>query len=295
MNTPFTPPQERAAWHKLQALAQAELPHLRELLADQSSGRASSLQLNAAGLQLDAARQQVTPEVLQALLELATESGVLEQAEAQRRGDAINSTENRAVLHMALRGADMPEPPWGAEISAAVRQELDRFLDAAERIRDGRWRGHRGQRIANVINIGIGGSDLGPRMAVQALDAYASNEVRVHFVSKPDAWALHSLLRWCKPDNTLFIVQKMKDKVCIFRALNADVARNFVDNAARFVQWAYRKVKMDYGVTFFKGEAIHRLIKALYKIQPNKDVAYEIANMASGKKRAIVQFGPRRK
>jgi len=95
--------------------------------------------------------------------------------------------------------------------------------------------------------------------------------------------------------NTLFIVQKMKDKVCIFRALNADVARNFVDNAARFVQWVYRKVKMDYGVTFFKGEAIHRLIKALYKIQPNKDVAYEIANMASGKKRAIVQFGPRRK
>ena len=207
MNTPFTPPQQRAAWKRLQALADQSLPHLRELLADPASARAASLQLEVAGLQLDASRQQVTPEVLQALLDLAAESGVLEQAQAQRQGLPVNATENRAVLHMALRGADMPDAPWGSAVSDAVRQELDRFLDAAERIRDGRWRGHRGQRIANVINIGIGGSDLGPRMAVQALDAQGSNEVRVHFVSNPDAWALHSLLRWCKPDSTLFIVQ----------------------------------------------------------------------------------------
>ena len=208
MTHPFTPPQERAAWKRLQALADGPLPHLRKLLAEPAdASRHDSLQLEAAGLRLDASRQQVTPAVLQALLDLAAESGVLEQAEAQRRGEAINATENRAVLHMALRGADMPDAPWGQAISDAVRSELDRFLDAAERIRDGRWRGHRGQRITNVINIGIGGSDLGPRMAVQALDAYASHEVRVHFVSNPDAWALHSLLRWCKPDSTLFIVQ----------------------------------------------------------------------------------------
>ena len=207
MMNPFTPPQQRAAWKRLQTLADQSLPHLRELLADPASARQASLQLEVAGLQLDASRQQVTPEVLQALLELAAESRVLEQAQAQRQGLPVNATENRAVLHMALRGADMPDAPWGAEISDAVRQELDRFLDAAERIRDGRWRGHRGQRITNVINIGIGGSDLGPRMAVQALDAYASHEVRVHFVSNPDCWALHSLLRWCKPDSTLFIVQ----------------------------------------------------------------------------------------
>ncbi|WP_202428058.1 glucose-6-phosphate isomerase [Malikia spinosa] len=204
---PFTPPQQRAAWKRLQTLADQSLPHLRELLADPAGERQASLQLEVAGLQLDASRQQVTPEVMQALLELAAESRVLEQAQAQRQGLPVNATENRAVLHMALRGADMPDAPWGAEISDAVRQELDRFLDAAERIRDGRWRGHRGQRISNVINIGIGGSDLGPRMAVQALDAQASHEVRVHFVSNPDCWALHSLLRWCKPDSTLFIVQ----------------------------------------------------------------------------------------
>ncbi|PRD66331.1 glucose-6-phosphate isomerase, partial [Malikia granosa] len=204
---PFTPPQQRAAWKRLQQLADQPLPHLRELLADPASERHASLQLEVAGLQLDAARQQVTPEVLAALLELAAESRVLEQAEAQHQGLPVNATENRAVLHMALRGADMADAPWGAAVSEAVRQELDRFLDAAERIRDGRWRGHRGQRIANVINIGIGGSDLGPRMAVQALDACATREVRVHFVSNPDCWALHSLLRWCKPDSTLFIVQ----------------------------------------------------------------------------------------
>ncbi|PRD69895.1 glucose-6-phosphate isomerase [Malikia spinosa] len=207
MNNDFTPPQQRAAWKRLQSLANPSLPHLRELLADPAGERQASLQLEVAGLQLDASRQQVTPEVMQALLELAAESRVLEQAQAQRQGLPVNATENRAVLHMALRGADMPDAPWGAEISDAVRQELDRFLDAAERIRDGRWRGHRGQRISNVINIGIGGSDLGPRMAVQALDAQASHEVRVHFVSNPDCWALHSLLRWCKPDSTLFIVQ----------------------------------------------------------------------------------------
>ena len=206
MKQTFTPPQQRAAWQRLQALS-AALPHLRELLADPADDRAARLQLQVAGLRLDASRQQVTPEVLSALLELARESRVLEQAQAQRAGLPVNATENRAVLHMALRGADMTDAPWGQAISDAVRAELDRFLDAAERIRDGRWRGHRGQRIANVINIGIGGSDLGPRMAVQALDAYACNEVRVHFVSNPDAWALHSLLRWCKPDSTLFIVQ----------------------------------------------------------------------------------------
>jgi len=207
MNQPFTPPPQRTAWKTLTELSRSELPHLRELLASPSDPRAASLQLEAAGIRLDASRQQVTPAVLDALLELARESLLPEQVQAQREGQPINRTENRPVLHMALRGADMADAPWGSAISDAVRAELDRFLDAAERIRDGRWLGHRGQRIANVINIGIGGSDLGPRMAVQALDAYGSNEVRVHFVSNPDAWALHSLLRWCKPDSTLFIVQ----------------------------------------------------------------------------------------
>ena len=207
MNTSFIAPRQRPEWQQLQALSAQGLPHLRELLAQGADARHASLQLQAAGLRLDASHQQVTPGVLQALRALAEACGVRAQALAQRQGEAINRTENRAVLHVALRGGAMANPPWGAQVAAQVQAELDRFLDAAERIRDGRWTGHRGQRITDVVNIGIGGSDLGPRMAVQALDALAHPQVRVHFVSNPDAWALHALLRGLQADRTVFVVQ----------------------------------------------------------------------------------------
>ena len=207
MNTAFTTPTQRPAWQRLQALAGQGLPHLRELLGCGADARHARLQWQAAGLRLDASHQQITPEVLQALLALAEDCDVHAQADAQRRGEAINLTENRAVLHVALRGGAMASPPWGAQVATRVQAELERFLDAAERIRDGRWTGHRGQRITDVVNIGIGGSDLGPRMAVQALDALAHPEVRVHFVSNPDAWALHALLRGLHADRTVFVVQ----------------------------------------------------------------------------------------
>ncbi len=230
MTSSFTLPQDRPAWQALQTLAAQGLPHLRELTAGPADARHTALQFEAAGLRLDARHQQVTPAVLQALLALASESGVLEQAQAQRRGEPINATEGRAVLHVALRGAGMAQPPWGEAISTAVRQELDRFLDAAERIRNGRWHGHSGQRISNVINIGIGGSDLGPRMAVQALDAWAHPEVRVHFVSNPDAWALHGILRWLRPDNTVFVVQSKTFTTQETLTLAASVRRWLADH-----------------------------------------------------------------
>ena len=182
-------------------------PHLREWLAAPDAARHASLQREAAGLRLDASRHPVTAEVLRALLDLAEQSQVLPLAMAQRRGEPINATEGRAVLHVALRGSAMANPPWGAEISRDVARELDRMLEAAERLRDGRWRGHSGQRITDVINIGIGGSDLGPRMAAHALDAQRHPTVRVHFVSNPDAWALHAILRELNPASTVFVVQ----------------------------------------------------------------------------------------
>lgn len=206
----FTPPPQRASWQRLQRLAQGPLPHLRDLLAAGTDTRHARLQVQAAGLALDASHQAVTHEVLDALLALAQESGVLAQAEAQRRGDPVNTTERRAALHPALRGSDgtASDPaPWGAAITAAVQAEQDRFLAAAERLRNGHWHGHSGQRITDVVNLGIGGSDLGPRMAVEALAACGSPEVRVHFVSNVDAWALHQILRWLQPERTLFIVQ----------------------------------------------------------------------------------------
>ena len=130
MTTTFVPPQQRAAWQRLQQLAQQPLPHLRELLATGADARHASLQFEVAGLRLDASRQQVTPEVLSALVALAQESGVLEQAQAQARGETINTTEDRAVLHVALRGSHMPQPPWGEAISEAVQTELENtFID----------------------------------------------------------------------------------------------------------------------------------------------------------------------
>lgn len=207
MSTSFIPAQQRPSWQRLQALAAQPLPHLRELLSRPDPQRDAALQLEAAGLRLDARRQQVTPEIMRALLDLARESQVAEQALALRRGEPINATEGRPVLHPALRGGALADPPWGAAVAQQVARELERFLDAAERIRDGRWRGHTGERITDVVNLGIGGSDLGPRMAVQALQAQAHPEVRVHFVSNPDAWELHQTLRPLRARQTLFIVQ----------------------------------------------------------------------------------------
>jgi glucose-6-phosphate isomerase len=203
----FHLPTQRPAWQRLQSLAQQPLPHLRELLAAAPDARHHRLQVEAAGLTLDASHQAVTPDVLDALLQLAEDSQVLALAEAQRQGQPVNTTENRPALHVALRGGALANPPWGQDVSQAVQHELDRFLDAAERVRDGRWRGHSGQRITDVVNIGIGGSDLGPRMAVEALDAQASAEVCLHFVSNPDAWALHRVLRGLRAEQTLFIIQ----------------------------------------------------------------------------------------
>lgn len=203
----FTPPQKRPTWRRLYDLAQRPLPHLRELLGAVADERQAGLQMQAAGLRLDARRQQVTPEVLDALYALADESGVLAHSEAQRRGVFINTTEGRAALHMALRGAGLGSAPWGGEVSGLVAHELERFLATAERLRSGSWCGFKGENITDVVNLGIGGSDLGPRMAVQALGAYCDNKVRVHFVSNPDAWALYAVLRDLNPGKTVFVVQ----------------------------------------------------------------------------------------
>ncbi|MEY4694790.1 MAG: hypothetical protein RLZZ95_1239, partial [Pseudomonadota bacterium] len=221
--TTFTRPEQRAAWQQLQALANSPQPHLRELLPDDA--RRASLQFEAAGLQVDASRQRVTPAVMQALLQLAQESQVLDQAQAMFRGETINTTEHRPALHVALRGgasaapASLPSasspsassPPWGGTISAEVQHELQRFTDFAERVRTGGLTGFSGETITDVVNLGIGGSDLGPRMATQALSPLSSAlkapPVRVHYVSNVDPWSLATTLAPLNPARTLFIVQ----------------------------------------------------------------------------------------
>ena len=205
----FVRPEHRIAWQQLQALAQAGPAPLRELLKDEK--RHAELQFNAAGLRLDASHQRVDAEVMQVLLQLAEESGVMAQAHAMFRGEKINRTEDRAVLHVALRGSEQADPPWGNEISAAVSAELNRYCSFAEQLRASACKGFQGETITDVINLGIGGSDLGPRMATEALaradSASTTQPVRVHYVSNVDAWSLATTLAAVQASRTLFVVQ----------------------------------------------------------------------------------------
>jgi glucose-6-phosphate isomerase len=202
MNDTFVQPQRTAQWQHLAALPAT--PHLRDLLQDQQ--RSNAYQLTGAGVTLDFSRQRVDDTTLSALHALAQARGVLPMAHDMVRGQHINTTENRAVLHMALRGAGQAQAPWGEDISLQVRKELNRFLTFADTVHNGEALGHTGLAITDVVNVGIGGSDLGPRMATQALAAQAGKRVRVHFVSNPDAWALHQTLAGLDAARTLVVV-----------------------------------------------------------------------------------------
>jgi glucose-6-phosphate isomerase len=203
----FTPPSQRPAWQALSGLA-GTVPHLRELLQDPSR---EQFQASAAGLTLDYSHQAVDQRILQQLYALADESHVTSQAQAMFRGEPINLTEQRPVLHVALRGSHLTQAPWGDSISQQVRDELARFTTFAEQVRDGGLRGFTNAPITDVVNLGIGGSDLGPRMAVDVLSPWASmhapTSVRVHFVSNLDPWSLYATLSALDPATTAFIVQ----------------------------------------------------------------------------------------
>ena len=203
-----TSPLHLSAWSQLTTLAKAPQPHLRKVLHADSL-RAQRMTHTAAGITLDASRQRVSPAVETALLDLAEQARVGAQREAMFRGEVINLTEDRPVLHVALRGDPMHTGPWGAEVQADVQRELARVCDFAEALAAGTVKGYAGDAITDVVNIGIGGSDLGPRMASDALAHLADPAVpgiRVHYVSNPDAWALWSVLRGLEARRTLLVV-----------------------------------------------------------------------------------------
>ncbi len=201
----FTPVNLSPAWLSLQSLALANLPSLRELLTDAS--RSSSMQLQACGIHMDFTHQRVNETVLQALQALAKDRHVDDQLRAMFEAEAINTTENRSVLHIALRGSDLSKPPWGQAVSSQVKTQLDKICVFAEKMRSGACAGHSNLAITDVVNLGIGGSDLGPRMATMALQTAANPAVRVHFVSNVDAWSLQQTLHKLNPATTAFVVQ----------------------------------------------------------------------------------------
>ena len=205
--TTATPLTERPAWRALAGhYAQIKDVHLRALFA-QDPARAERMSAEAAGLFLDFSKHRVTDETLRLLVALAEECGLRERAEAMFSGEKINRTEGRAVLHTALRAPrDAVITVDGRNVVPDVHAVLDRMAAFAERVRGGAWTGAAGGRIRAVVNIGIGGSDLGPVMAYEALRHYSARDITFRFVSNVDGTDFAEAVRDLDPATTLFIV-----------------------------------------------------------------------------------------
>ena len=201
--------------------------HLRQLFAEDPE-RGERLALEAAGVYLDFSKNRITDETVRLLIQLAQESGLRDRIEAMFRGDNINVTENRAVLHVALRSPRAATIMHdGKNVVPEVHAVLDKMTDFALRVRSGSWQGHTGKRIRNVINIGIGGSDLGPVMAYEALLHYSDRALNFRFVSNVDGTDLAEAVRALDPAETLFIVSS-KTFTTLETMTNARSARSWL-------------------------------------------------------------------
>jgi glucose-6-phosphate isomerase len=219
------PLRERPAWKALEAHAQKLRDlHLRTIFAD-DPGRGERLTAEAVGLYFDYSKNRVTDETLGLLRQLASESGLRERIDAMFRGEKINLTENRAVLHVALRapkGTSIVVD--GEDVVPQVHAVLDKMSGFSDRVRNGSWTGHTGKRIRNVVNIGIGGSDLGPVMAYEALRHYSERSMTFRFVSNVDGTDFAEATRDLDPAETLFIISS-KTFTTLETMTNAHTAR----------------------------------------------------------------------
>ncbi len=221
------PLTRRTAWKALQAhYKQIRTVHLRQLFAE-DPGRGERMTVEAAGLFVDYSKNRITDETLKLLLQLAEESGLRERTQAMFIGEKINITEKRAVLHIALRA------PKGAAIYVddenvvpQVHEVLDQMTAFANRVRSGEWKGHTGKRIRNVVNIGIGGSDLGPVMAYEALKHYSDRNMVFRFVSNVDGTDFAEAVQDLDPAETLFVISS-KTFTTLETMTNAHTARDW--------------------------------------------------------------------
>ena len=220
--------RERPAWRALEAHHRdISARHLRDLFAEDPE-RGERMTAAAAGLHLDFSKNRITPRTLELLGDVASEAGLAERRNAMFAGERINVSEDRSVLHVALR---MPRERSlvvdGVDVVAEVHAVLDRMADFCERVRAGEWRGHTGSAVRNVVNIGIGGSDLGPVMAYEALRHYSRREMTFRFVSNVDATDFAEATRDLDPAETLFIVAS-KTFTTLETMTNARTAREWL-------------------------------------------------------------------
>ncbi|MFF1720330.1 glucose-6-phosphate isomerase [Streptomyces sviceus] len=217
----------RPEWTALEDHRAEQHAHLRELFAE-DPGRAERYVVRVGDLRIDYSKHLITDETLALLQELAGATDVFGLRDAMFRGERINLTEDRAVLHTALRApAGAVVEVDGENVVPRVHAVLDKMSDFANRVRSGEWTGHTGKRIKNVVNIGIGGSDLGPAMAYEALRAYTARELTFRFVSNVDGADLHEAVRDLDPAETLFIVAS-KTFTTIETITNATSARTWL-------------------------------------------------------------------
>jgi len=230
MKTKMIQLPQRKAWKSLKVhYEKIRNLHLRELFAADPK-RGERMTLEALGLYLDYSKNRVTVETLELLMELAVESGLKARIDAMFHGEKINITENRAVLHIALRAPrEASILVDGENVVPQVHAVLDKMAEFSDRVRNGAWKGHTGKRIRNVVNIGIGGSDLGPVMAYEALRHYSERSMTFRFVSNVDGTDFAEAVRDLDPSETLFIVSS-KTFTTMETMTNARTAREWSVN-----------------------------------------------------------------
>jgi len=228
---PTTPLRERKAWQALERhYAEISGQHLRDLF-DADPGRGERLTAEGVGIYLDYSKNRINDETVALLIQLAEESGVPEHRDAMFRGDHINVSENRAVLHTALRlPADATLVVDGQDVVAEVHGVLARMRAFSNRVRSGEFKGYTGKPIKNVVNVGIGGSDLGPVMAYEALKHYSERSMTFRFVSNVDSTDFVEAVRDLSPDETLFIISS-KTFGTLETLTNAESAKEWVVSA----------------------------------------------------------------
>ena len=225
--TKLAPLSERPAWTALQAhYEQIGKKHLRDLFGEDPA-RGERFVVEAGGIFLDYSKNRITDETLKLLVQLAEQSGLRAKIDAMFRGDKINITENRAVLHVALRAPKGESIVVdGEDVVPAVHAVLDKMSGFADRVRSGAWKGHTGKRIRNVVNIGIGGSDLGPVMAYEALKHYSQRDLTFRFVSNVDGTDFAEAVQDLDAEETLFLVAS-KTFTTLETMTNAHSARDW--------------------------------------------------------------------